>query len=380
MDLNTLITNLKSRFFKFKQKSRVGVGLELFKSKQKDKVSIGLELLKPKQKNKTSIGLDLGFSSIKIVILERLNNTYILKDARIVELSPQDVNSSSVIKNLGLSQGINLGISGPNVIIRYIAMAKMDENEFKNSLRYEAVSHLPFPVEEVNLDGVMLKDLPDGQMMVMLAAAKKNFINQLLKTFQEAGIEVYTLDIDSLALLNAFNYTHSHPVSLEKSFLTEPVKNSTSPTGKPKIPNAAHTHEDNNLSGAVALLNVGALVTNINILENGIPHFSRDIDIAGRNFAKEDPGEVAIANFVSEIRKSFDYYEAESTTIINKIFLSGGGSLSPGLASNLEKHLGIRIEQWDPFSNFEFAPGLDEANIRKNSVRFAVAVGLALRS
>jgi len=120
-------------------------------------------------------------------------------------------------------------------------------------------------------------------------------------------------------------------------------------------------------------------VTNINILEDGIPHFSRDINVAGKDFTQEASREVAIANFVAEIRKSFDYYEAGTTAIINKIFLSGGGSLVSGLASNLENLLGIQIGQWNPFSNFEFAPGWDEANIRKNSAQFAVAVGLALR-
>jgi len=302
-----------------------------------------------KKENKTRIGLDWGFSSLKVVILEFENNNYILKDARIIPLPSRDLKLSSIIKDLDLSSGVTLGICGPNVIVRYVAMAKMNEDEFRNSLRYEAASNLPFPVEELNLDGVMLKDLPDNQMLVMIAAAKKEFINQRLRLFQEEGIKVNILDIDSLALINVFNYTHPH------------IK------------------EDDTLSGAVALLNIGASVTNINILENGIPHFSRDINVGGKDFTQEASREVAITNFVAEIRKSFDYYEAGTTAIINKMFLSGGGSLAPKLSSNLENLLGIKVEQWSPFSKFEFIPGLDEENIRKNSAQFAVAVGLALR-
>lgn len=303
---------------------------------------------KPRQNNKTSVGLDWGFSSLKLVILESQGDTYLLKDARIVQLPSQDLKLSQLIKDLDLPpSGVNLGICGPNVIVRYVSMAKMSKEEFRNSLRYEAASHLPFPVEEVNLDGAILKDLPDSQMLVMLAAARKDFINERLKVFQDAGIKVNILDIDSLALINAFNYTCGR--------------------------------KEDVLSGAVALLNIGASVTNINVLESGIPHFSRDINVAGKDLARQASRDIAVSNFVTEIRKSFDYYEAGSTAVINKIFLSGGGSLVSDLAKNLEGYLGIQIEQWDPFGNFEFVTQLNEQDLRSNSAQFAVAVGLALR-
>ncbi|MFC1658587.1 pilus assembly protein PilM [Candidatus Omnitrophota bacterium] len=310
-----------------------------------------------KKKEKiTKIGLDWGFSSLKVVVIEPKNSIYVLKDARIIELPSKDLQLGSLIKDLDLSGGVNLGICGPNVVVRYISMAKMSEEEFRKSLRYEAASHLPFPVEESNLDGVILKDLPDNQMLAMLAAAKSHFIKQRLKLFQDAGIKVNILDIDSLALINAFNY--NQPKFREQ---------------------AKHDESEGGSSGAVALVNIGASVTNINILEEGIPHFTRDINVAGKHLTQEAAPEAGIANFVTEIRKSFDYYEAASSAIINKLFLSGGGSLISNLAGNLENFLGVKIEQWSAFSNFEFTPQLNKEDIQKNSAQFAVAVGLALR-
>ena len=305
---------------------------------------------KPKQSKNISIGLDWGFSSIKLVVLESQGDSYLLKDARIIELPSENIKLDALIQNLDLSGGVNLGICGPTVCVRYISMAKMSYEEFKNALRYEAASHLPFPVEEINLDGCILKDLPENKMLVMLAAAKKDFINQRLKLFQDANIKVNVLDIDSLALINAFNYIH--PSKKEDTTAT---------------------------SHAVALLNIGASVTNINVLEDGIPRFSRDINVAGRNLSGSTSVEIAVVNFVSEVRKSFDYYEAGSSAVINKIFISGGGSLGVEAMQQIESHLGLKIEQWEPFSNFSFAPGLDEQNLRKQSAQFAVAVGLALR-
>ena len=295
-------------------------------------------------------------------------DTYILKDARIIQLPSGDLHLRSLIKDLDLSGGVNLGICGPNVVVRYISMAKMSEEEFRRSIRYEAASHLPFPVEESNLDGAILQDLPDNQMLVMLAAAKSDFIKQRLRLFQEAGIKVNVLDVDSLALINAFNYNQPRPA---KHIISEDESGKASKQ-KP-------AEDDSSSSGAVALLNIGASVTNINVLEGGIPHFTRDINIAGKDLAHTSSQEITIANFVAEIRKSFDYYEAASTAVINNIFLSGGGSLIANLASNIENYLGIKIQQWDTFSNFEFAPALNKADIQKNSAQLAVAVGLALR-
>ena len=307
-----------------------------------------LSFLKPEQST-TKIGLDWGFSSLKIAVLDNQEGGYLLKDARIIQLPSRDLKLSSLIKNLDLSGGVNLGICGPNVVVRYIIMSKLREEEFKGALRYEAASHLPFPIDELSLDGAMLKDLPDSRMLVMIAAAKKDFVSQRLRLFQEAGVKVNILDIDSLALINAFNYTHSPSADSSVS------------------------------SGAVALVNIGASVTNINILEDGVPHFTRDINVAGKTLGSETMQEAGLVDFVAELRKSFDYYEASSAVVISKIFLSGGGSLISNLSANMKKLLDIEVEQWNVFSNFKFAPDLDEQNIKDNSSQFSVAVGLALR-
>jgi len=172
---------------------------------------------------------------LKIVVLEPRDNTYVIKDARIIELPQKYIDLNLLLKDLDLSCGVNLSICGPNVAVRYVAITKMSEDEFRRSLRYEAASHLPFRLDELNLDGAILKHLPDNKMLVMFAAGKKDFIAQRLRLFKDAHIKVNLVDIDSLALINAFNHIHAQKES-------EPT------------------------SGAVVLLNIGASVTNINIL------------------------------------------------------------------------------------------------------------------
>jgi type IV pilus assembly protein PilM len=253
----------------------------------------------------------------------------------------------------------------------------MNAQELKQALKFEAEKYIPFPVEEVNLDGYILReDLPDNKMRILLAAVKKESLNQRLKLLRELGLEIDIVDIDSLALINAFNFNYSED---------ENLKNKT-----------------------MALLNIGSATTNLNILENGLPSLSRDISIGGNNFTqrvadvlgsdfktaeglKTDSDkrksdkvisavESVLAKLAQEVRTSFDYYESRSVSFVEKIFISGGGSLYTGLKDMLTALLGLPVENWDPLKKISLAGNLDGSKIKAISGQLAVAIGLALRS
>ena len=329
-------------------------------------------------KSRFSLGLDMGSSAIKFVKLRPLKDAMELCD---FSIEPAGLDLGPILKHIAESQQdtkrINLSVSGPSTITRYVNFPKMGYDEFKNALKFEAQKYIPFSLAEVNLDGHILNpDLPDNKMLVLLAAAKKDFISQRLKLAQDCGLQVNTIDIDSLALVNAFNY--NYPVS------------------------------DNAKHSAVALLNIGAAVTNLDILEGALPRLSRDIHVAGNNFTQKlvdglglgfkaaeelklnpdkerlkeitDAIEPVIANLVSEIRTSFDYFESQSSSSVAKIYLSGAGSLLAGLKDTLADLLGIEVEYWDPLRKLEICDGIDPAKVKSSSSQLAVAIGLALRS
>ena len=213
-------------------------------------------------------------------------------------------------------------------------------------------------------------------MLVLLAAAKKEFLNQRMKIIQDAGLHINMIDMDSLALINAFNFNYSK--------------------------------EDKPDNKAVALLNIGFSTSNLNILEDGMPRLSRDIHIAGNNFtqklmdifaldfksaeelkfnhAREDKADKAaaiidsvLAGLATEIRTSFDYYESQSASSVTKIFLSGGGCLLPNLKDMLSDLLGIGVEHWDPLGRIGVYADIDSQKLKELSSQLAVATGLALR-
>lgn len=328
------------------------------------------------KKERFSVGLDIGTETIKIVKLKILKDTIELSD---YYLEPAQSDLKEILKNINLSQEagmLNISCCGPQTVLRYVNFPKMNVEELRQALKFEAQKHIPFSLAEINLDGYILKeDLPENKMLVLIAAVKKEFINQRLKLVAEAGFKVNLVDIDSLALVNAFNFNYS---------------------------------PDNNLTQkAPALLNVGSTISSLDILEDGIPRLSRDIHIAGSNFTqrivdilgidsqsaqelKANPGnetpnkilgalEPVLTNLADEIRVSFDYYESQSTSTVSKIFLSGGGSLLVGLKDTLANSLGIEVEYWDPLKKINLSSNIDSQKIKAVSSQLAVAVGLALR-
>jgi type IV pilus assembly protein PilM len=340
---------------------------------------MGLSINKFKNKlpkEKSSIGIDVGVSAIKIVRLRALKDKLELYS---FSLDPFQNGLAGALKTISKSQEVkkaNISVCGPNTIIRYAPFPKMSVDELKNALKFEAQKHIPFSISEVNLDAYILKpELPDNKMLVLLAAAKRDFVNQRLKAFEEAGITVNTVDIDSIALINAFNFNYSED---------EKLKNKT-----------------------IALLNIGETITNLNILQEGISGLSRDINIGSDNVTqaikdalktdiktaeelrlnsdKEKQAKIAVlmesvfSNLAQEVRASFDYYESHGLSGVQKIFLSGGGSMSFGAKDMLANLLGIEAEYWNPFKRINIANNINAEALNKVSVRLAIALGLALR-
>jgi type IV pilus assembly protein PilM len=264
-------------------------------------------------------------------------------------LEPVSADLESAVKSITQSQNakkINISLSGTSVVLRYVNFSRMNNDELKQALKFEAQKYIPFPLNEVNLDGAILNpDMPDNKMLILVAAVKKDFLNQRAKIMQGAGLEINLVDIDSIALINAFNFNYAQD---------EGIKNR-----------------------AIAILNIGSAFTNVNILENTIPRLSRDIPVAGNHFAQK--GDAAISNLAHEIRTSFDYYESQSASSVEKIFLSGRGSLSAGLKESLGNILGLETEYWDPLKQITIGKGVDPEKVKASSAQLAVAVGLALR-
>jgi type IV pilus assembly protein PilM len=284
-----------------------------------------------------------------------------------------------LLKKTGLKKGdAVLGISGhASVIIKRITVPQMNEDELSLGIKYEAEQYIPFDINEVNIGFQMLGPKPQeaGQMEIVLVAVKKNVINDYAEVVANSGLTPIVVDVDAFALGNMYEINYD-------------------------------VREKRN----VALVNVGASKTNISIIRDGLPVFTRDCGIGSNyqtealmkalNISKENAerikrglavegiahenAQMHVSNssdeIYAEIYRSFEYFRSSvSEEELSGIVLSGGAALIKGFSEMMAERLGIPVEIADPFKKIKISKKLDAALIKDLAPIAAVAVGLALR-
>jgi len=343
---------------------------------------------------KNAIGLDIGSSSIKLIQLRETSKGIHLVNFDMALLPPEAVVDGALMNFTAIVEKIRellrvhrirfkecaLSISGHSVIIKKISLPEMTPEELQESIQWEAEQYIPFEIKDVEVDVEILNPKAgQGQMDVLLVAAKKEIINDYVSVAMEAGLKPVIMDVDTFTIQNAFELNYGFS------------------------PNEV-----------IALINIGASVININIVANGITTFTRDIGMGGQMLTEEiqkqlnvsyeeaehykTGGEGTISSssiyrevqrlservsetLVTEIQRSIDFFAA--TTInadISRIYLSGGSSQIPALIRSLERRLEVPVELVNPFKNIVVDPKkFDFDLLQRMAPMAAVAVGLGLR-
>ncbi|MGA8892248.1 MAG: type IV pilus assembly protein PilM [Anaeromyxobacteraceae bacterium] len=345
-------------------------------------------------KNKLALGLDIGSSSVKLVHLKEGKRGYTLLAWGEAPLPPEAVvdnqlmNSSAIVEAIRelvaqqkvKSKEVAIGVRGHSVIIKRISMPFMSQEDLDESIQWEAEQYIPFDVKDVHIDTQILTPQADaaGQMDVLLVAAKKDMINDFTSVCAEAGLTATVVDVDAFAVQNAFEVNY------------------------PQGPNQP-----------VVLINVGAAVTNINIVNNGLATFTRDITVGGNAFTEEIQKQLNISaeeaealkvgghgetdavvpqeverviqgvadQMGGEIQRSLDFHAATAPDVHpTRVYLSGGTARIPALFKVIEQRAGVPVEILNPFKNIEVDNRkFDPAVIMNAAPSAAVAVGLSLR-
>jgi type IV pilus assembly protein PilM len=342
------------------------------------------------------VGLDIGSSSVKAVEIQNKGRDkgFEMKSLGIAPLPPEAIvqgaflNSSAIVDAIkeavdsGRIRGkeVAAAIAGHSVIVKKVSLPSMTREELEEQIQWEAEQYIPFDVNEVNLDFQILDTSEgEGQMDVLLVAAKKDLIDDYVQVIIEAGLTPGVIDVAAFAVENA----------LESNYELAP-------------------------DDVVALVNVGAQVVNINVVHNGVPAFTRDITTGGNHYteeiqkalsisfeeaeriklggsASEDsqdviPQEVEQAirgvndTVIGEIARSLDFFSATATeSRIGKVMLSGGGSKISGFAATFHDRTGLEVEILDPLARMLPSKGLDAEYLAEVSPSLSVSVGLAMR-
>ncbi len=344
-------------------------------------------------KKKSVAGLDIGSSSIKMVELDGKANSLNLVslgyqnlpadtiiDGQIMELNVVSDAIQSVCNMNGVTaSSVVTGVSGHSVIIKNIVLPPMSAEELEESIDWHAEEHIPYDLADVSLDYQITGQSPNATN-VLIAACKRERIENVRQAIQLAGKEPAVIDVDTFALQNCYELNY--------------------------MPND---------SQVVTLLNIGASTMNVNIVKGTTSLFTRDITVGGSQFTDvlqrslglsyqqaeavkrgatknveglEEKSIEPLMNNVTEIvameiQKTFDFYRAtteDNQTVVQKILISGGGSKLQGFAQDLSARLELPVEVLDPFRNINVdSRKFDPGYLSDIMPEMAVAVGLAMR-
>lgn len=338
-------------------------------------------------RRRVSAGLDIGSGFIKLVVIDhskaepeivQVATSPLVPDA-IVEgevMDPVLVAETvrAVVESAGLKKtDVIAAVGGHDVIVKPIPMDRMSEADAREVIRWEAEQHVPFDMENVQLDFQILDPNGEGpQMRVLLVAAKRELIENRMSLLADAGLTPSIIDVDAFALHNAFE--HNYPDAM---------------------------------GGLIALVNIGHETTNVNLLENGVPILVRDIPFGSRRLREalqrergftaelaentlQGKGSDDIRSLVDErvdelavgVERAAAFIIAQSGGEgIGRCFLSGGGASIPGMVSAMGARLGVRTEVANPLQRVAVRPEvMQSVPIDEFGPMLMLPVGLALRT
>jgi type IV pilus assembly protein PilM len=338
-------------------------------------------------RNKQTVGLDIGSGLIKVAVIDhsrrepeltRVAVAPLLADA-IVEgevMDPGIVADAiqGALADAGVSaKDVVTAVGGRDVIIKKISIERVKEQQARELMRWEAEQHVPFDMESVELDFQILDPDADGvEMNVLLVAAKRELVESKVRVLTDAGLNPAVVDVEAFALHNAFELNH--------------------PTA---------------MSGVVCLLNIGHDVTNINILDEGVPLLTRDLTVGTRRIREDLQRERGLsAEAAQQLIQGFDrspHLDAVIETrgeeiavgveraaaflaqnsragTMRALYTCGGGSRIPGLNDMLGARLRVKVAQANPLANLKVRDGALESLVTDEiAPLLMLPIGLALR-
>src|SRR5881227_3614776 len=215
------------------------------------------------KRGKTSmVGVDVGSSSVKAVELQGKRGDLQLLSLGFETLQSDSVVDGQIMELNAVSNAIGTifnehkisatkvaaGVNGHSVIVKNIVLPQMSDDELQESFAWHAEEHIPFDISDVNLDYHVM-ERSDDAIHVLMAACKRDKIANLKQTIQLAGKQPVVIDVDAFALQNCY----------ELNYDPQPGQ-------------------------VIALLNIGASTTNINILNGVRSVFTRDASFGGSQY------------------------------------------------------------------------------------------------
>jgi type IV pilus assembly protein PilM len=361
-----------------------------------------------------SVGLDIGTGHIRLAQLRPSGGSFVLQrygvvglplgsvvDGEVVDADAVGTAIRDLMRSVGLRSGAEVSacVSNQKVVVRLIDLPYMGPAELAGAIQYQAQDYIPIPVEEAIIDFQVIGDYmtpSDEHMMeVLLVAAQRDMIDQVVHAVDHSGLKLTAIDVTSFAIVRGL-------------FGVAPGVLSDEAEGE-----------------ATAIIQMSAGITNIVVVENGVPRFTRVSSLGGNDFtqavanslnttfaAAEDlklrvglpspdgtAGEFAaniepdlaqgaqealereVTKFIVEVRRSLDYYltQVSSARTVRRVLLTGSGAQLRNLDTYVARGLQATVELADA-GKWVQVPSNYQALFASDRLGATAAIGLAMGS
>ncbi|HRO57016.1 MAG TPA: pilus assembly protein PilM [Nitrosomonas europaea] len=343
------------------------------------------------------LGVDISASSIKVVELSRkgrLPHSYRL-ERYVIEPMPVDALQDGginqieqvseclrrAVKRMGARQKkIVMALPLTSVITKKINVpAGLREDDLEFQVETEANQYVPFALDEVNLDFQVIGPVPGHpeEVEVLLAAARKDKVEDRVATAVSAGLKVMVMDVEQFAA---------------QAVSARAIRQQLPDDGKDKV---------------IALIDIGASVTRVNVLLNGEFVYMRDLSFGGDQLTQEiqnqfnlSPEEAEIAKrngtlpenyrndvlqpfcetVALEVSRALQFFFTSTQYIqVDYIFLSGGCAAIPGLEEIISERTKVITQIINPFADMELSGRIAPRQLKMDAPVLLTACGLAMR-
>jgi type IV pilus assembly protein PilM len=340
------------------------------------------------------LGLDISSSSVKLVelgrdqagklVLERcaieaLERGWIV-DGNIERFEDVAQAVQRLVKNSGTkAKNVAMALAPSAVITKKIMLpAGLTDAELEQQVETEANQYIPFPLEEVSLDFCVLgpsANSPDD-VDVLIAASRKEKVQDIQGLAEAAGLKPVILDVESFA----------SRMAIGRLIDCLPAKG---------------------VGSIVALFEIGAMTTSMQVLRDGEVIYERDQAFGGAQLtqlisrqygftveeaeAKKRSGELpddyessVLAPFleiaVQEIGRALQFFFTSTPhNKVDYLMLAGGSAALPGLTNAVSDHTGFACSLVNPFVGMEMGEGVRLKKMAREAPSYLTSCGLALR-
>ncbi len=340
------------------------------------------------------LGLDISTTAVKLLELSRAGDRYRVESYAVEPLPPNSVIEKNISDVDAVGEAIKravkrsrtkarhaaAAVAGSAVITKVISMpANISEDEMEASILNEADQYIPYPLEEVNLDFEIIGPSADDpeQYDVMLAASRSENVEVRVDAIEIAGLKAQVIDVEAYAMENAFTML------------------------KEQMP-------DHGLDKTIAVIDVGATMTTLNVLHDLKTIYTREQVFGGKQLTEEIQRRYGLSyeeagmakrqgglpdNYVPEVLEPFKeamaqqvsrslqfFFSSSQYNTVDHIVLAGGSSSIPGVDEMIEQSIGVPTTVANPFSNMVISSNVKAQVLSNDAPALMIACGLALRS